>query len=41
MVEVTGKTDKLDAIQRMLAKFEILELVRTGVIVLTRGPKQT
>jgi acetolactate synthase-1/3 small subunit len=41
MVEVTGKSDKLDAIQRMLEKFEILELVRTGVIVLMRGPKQT
>lgn len=41
MVEVTGSTDKLDAIQRMLEKFEILELVRTGLIVLTRGPKHT
>lgn len=41
MMEVTGKSDKLDAIQRMLEKFEILELVRTGVIVLMRGPKQT
>ena len=41
MVEVTGKSDKLDAIQRMIEKFEILELVRTGVIVLMRGPKQT
>ena len=41
MVEVTGKTDKLDAIQRMLEKFEILESVRTGLIVLVRGPKQT
>jgi hypothetical protein len=25
----------------MFEKFEILELVRTGVIVLMRGPKQT
>lgn len=41
MVEVTGKMDKLNAIQRMLEKFEILELVRTGLIVLVRGPKQT
>lgn len=41
MIEVTGKSDKLDAIQRMLEKFEILELVRTGLIVLMRGPKQT
>ncbi len=41
MLEVTGKSDKLDAIGRMLEKFEILELVRTGVIVLNRGEKQT
>ena len=41
MLEVTGKSGKLDAIQRMLSKFEILELVRTGVIVLVRGDKQT
>jgi acetolactate synthase-1/3 small subunit len=41
MIEVTGKADKVDAIQKMLEKYEILELVRTGIIVLTRGPKQT
>lgn len=41
MIEVTGKTDKLDAMQRMLEKYEILELVRTGLIVLVRGEKQT
>ena len=41
MIEVTGKTDKLDAVQRMLEKYEILELVRTGLIVLVRGEKQT
>jgi acetolactate synthase-1/3 small subunit len=41
MLEVTGKADKVDAIQKMLAPYEILELVRTGLIVLTRGEKQT
>lgn len=41
MVEVTGKSGKVDAIQEMLEKFEILEIVRTGLIVLVRGPKQT
>ncbi|MDF2440447.1 MAG: acetolactate synthase small subunit [Abditibacteriota bacterium] len=41
MIEVTGKGDKVDAMQRMLEKFEILELVRTGLIALVRGPKQT
>ena len=41
MIEVTGKEDKIDAFVKMLAPFEILELVRTGRIVLVRGPKQT
>ena len=41
MLEVTGKSSKVDAMQAMLANHEILELVRTGLIVLTRGAKQT
>jgi len=41
IIEVTGKADKVDAFQRMLAPYEILELVRTGLIVLNRGAKQT
>jgi acetolactate synthase-1/3 small subunit len=41
MIEVTGKEDKIDAFVKMLEPFEILELVRTGRIVLVRGPKQT
>ena len=41
MLEVTGKSSKVDALQNMLGKHEILELVRTGLIVLKRGAKQT
>ncbi len=41
MLEVTGKSGKIDAMQRMLGGFEIQELVRTGLIVLMRGEKQT
>ena len=41
MLEVTGKADKVDAVTKMLAKHEILELVRTGLVVLARGEKQT
>ncbi len=41
MIEVTGKSDKVDSIQRNLERYEILELVRTGLIVLNRGVKQT
>ena len=41
MLEVTGKSSKVDALQNMLVNHEILELVRTGLIVLKRGAKQT
>ena len=41
MLEVTGKSSKVDALQGMLSNHEILELVRTGLIVLKRGAKQT
>ncbi len=41
MLEVTGKSSKVDALQNMLSNHEILELVRTGLIVLKRGAKQT
>ena len=41
MLEVTGKADKVDAVTKMLGQHEILELVRTGLVVLARGEKQT
>ncbi len=41
MLEVTGKADKVDAVTQMLEQHEILELVRTGLVVLARGEKQT
>ncbi len=41
MLEVTGKADKVDAVTQMLGQHEILELVRTGLVVLARGEKQT
>jgi acetolactate synthase-1/3 small subunit len=41
MIEVTGEGEHIDAMQKLLEPFEILELVRTGLIVLVRGEKQT
>ena len=41
MIEATGESQHIDAMQKALGKFEILELVRTGLIVLVRGEKQT
>jgi len=36
-VEVTGNTDKVDAIEKLLQPFGIREVVRTGKIVMARG----
>lgn len=37
MLELTGNENKLEAFIELLAGFEILELVRTGITGLTRG----
>ncbi|MBL9145296.1 MAG: acetolactate synthase small subunit [Verrucomicrobiaceae bacterium] len=38
---ITGNTDKIDAALRMLSKFEIIETVRTGKVVMARGTTET
>ncbi len=38
-VEVTGSPDKIDAIVELLRPMGIKELVRSGPVVLSRGPK--
>ena len=38
---ITGNTDKIDAALRMLGKFEIIETVRTGKVVMARGTQET
>ena len=37
----TGDTEKLDAMIKLLKKFKIVELVRTGKVVMARGEKET
>jgi acetolactate synthase-1/3 small subunit len=37
MVEVTGDTEKIDAMIQMLAGYGISEIVRTGKIALARS----
>ena len=37
IVELTGEENQIDAFQETLRKFEVLEMVRTGKIVLVRG----
>lgn len=39
IIELTGKQNKLDAFLNLLADYEILELVRTGITGLARGTK--
>jgi acetolactate synthase I/III small subunit len=41
IVEITGEEARIDAFLETLAKFEILEFVRTGKIALVRGSRQT
>ena len=38
---IDGNTDKVDAAVRMLSKFEIIETVRTGKVVMARGQRDT
>ena len=40
-VEATGTTEKMDALGKMLAKFDLREMVRTGKIVMARGTQAT
>lgn len=39
--EVTGSTDKLNAMQMMMDKYGIIESIRTGKLVMMRGKNET
>lgn len=41
MLQVTGGTDKLDAVEMMLDKYGIAEMVRTGKVIMARGESGT
>jgi acetolactate synthase-1/3 small subunit len=41
IVMVTGNSDKVDACIGMLKKFRIIELVRTGKVLMARGAQET
>lgn len=41
IVEVTGTTDKIEAFERMVRPFGLIEMMRTGEIAISRGRAQT
>ena len=41
MLQATGSTEKLDALEMMLDKYDIVELVRTGKVIMARGETGT
>ncbi len=41
VVMATGNSDKIDALIRMMARYRIIELVRTGKVVMARGEAAT
>ena len=38
---ITGSSQKIDALMEVLSKFEVIELVRTGKVVMARGGSAT
>ena len=41
IVEITGTTDKIDAFERMVRPFGLVEMMRTGEIAISRGRGET
>lgn len=40
-VQVTGNTEKVDALHRMLGRYGVIEMVRTGKVIVARGTEVT
>lgn len=41
VLEATGSSEKLDAMVDLLRKYKIIELVRTGKVIMARGVRET
>jgi len=41
MLQVVGDPDKIDALMEMIEKFKIIEIVRTGKVLMARGAETT
>ena len=40
-IEATGTTEKMNALEALLSKFDLKEMVRTGKVVMARGGEST
>jgi acetolactate synthase-1/3 small subunit len=40
-VQITGNTEKVDALHRMLDRYGVIEMVRTGKVIVARGQEVT
>ena len=38
VIEITGSSDKIKAICKMMDQFGVIEIARTGAIAISRGP---
>lgn len=41
IIQITGNTDKIDAMKSLCTKFEIVEYIRTGKVIMLRGEERT
>lgn len=41
VIQITGNTDKIDAMKSLSQKFEIIEYIRTGKVIMLRGEEKT
>ena len=41
IIEITGDSEKLDAMERMLGKFGVIEMIRSGKLIIARGKELT
>jgi len=41
VVEITGTTDKIEAFERLVRPFGLIEMARTGEIAISRGRNET
>ncbi|SHL05853.1 acetolactate synthase small subunit [Fibrobacter sp. UWEL] len=41
IIQITGNTDKIDAMKSLCQKFEIVEYIRTGKVIMLRGEDKT